>query len=270
MRIISGVVALLALTACAPSIPDSAAGVGFSDYQSYERSRAARDSELRTGQAPAAAGFPAGAGASGGASGGAATSGRTQVISSEELSAAGLPVGSATATVTPPPAGTGTGSGAGTTGGSTGGALPPLGAGVGIGAEVDLNNPGISDEQDFKAVAARESIESDRARLEAQREAYRVIQPTAVPTRPGDTGPNVVQYALSTSNQRGQKVYSRFGFKSQEKYARACAAYASPDLAQTAFLREGGPDRDRLGVDPDGDGFACSWDPAPYRQAARN
>jgi hypothetical protein len=42
----------------------------------------------------------------------------------------------------------------------------------------------------------------------------------------------------------------------------------SDDLAQEAFLSEGGPERDRLGVDPDGDGFACRWDPTPFRRAA--
>ena len=30
-------------------------------------------------------------------------------------------------------------------------------------------------------------------------------------------------------------------------------------------LERGGPQRDRLGVDPDGDGFACSWNPTPFR-----
>ena len=45
----------------------------------------------------------------------------------------------------------------------------------------------------------------------------------------------------------------------------ACARYGSPDLAQQAFLAAGGPDRDRRGLDPDGDGFACAWDPRPFR-----
>ena len=29
----------------------------------------------------------------------------------------------------------------------------------------------------------------------------------------------------------------------------------------------GGPERDPRGLDPDGDGFACDWDPAPFRAA---
>ena len=39
----------------------------------------------------------------------------------------------------------------------------------------------------------------------------------------------------------------------------ACSKYPSPVLAQRAFLAEGGPQEDTLGLDPDGDGFACAW-----------
>ncbi len=49
------------------------------------------------------------------------------------------------------------------------------------------------------------------------------------------------------------------------KLQRACARYDSQDLAQAEFLASGGPRMDRRGVDPDGDGFACGWDPAPFR-----
>ena len=48
---------------------------------------------------------------------------------------------------------------------------------------------------------------------------------------------------------------------------RACAKYSSSDLAQSDFLAQGGPRRDRLGLDPDGDGFACAWNPQPFRAA---
>ena len=33
------------------------------------------------------------------------------------------------------------------------------------------------------------------------------------------------------------------------------------------FLAAGGPERDRKGIDPDGDGFACGFNPAPFRAA---
>ena len=39
----------------------------------------------------------------------------------------------------------------------------------------------------------------------------------------------------------------------------------NPFDAQRAFLAAGGPDQDRLGLDPDGDGFVCGWSPLPYR-----
>ena len=41
------------------------------------------------------------------------------------------------------------------------------------------------------------------------------------------------------------------------------------DLAQIEFLERGGPARDRLGLDPDGDGYACAWDPTPFRKASQ-
>lgn len=128
----------------------------------------------------------------------------------------------------------------------------------------------ISDEQDFSAVAARETIESDAARIAAQREAYQVIEPGALPQRQGGNAATIVNFALSTTNSVGQPVYRRMILGSgQARQERACGRFPSPDLAQEEFLRRGGPQRDALGLDPDGDGFACSWDPAPFRLAAR-
>lgn len=137
-------------------------------------------------------------------------------------------------------------------------------------APVILNNPGISDENNFDAVASRESIESDAARLEANRQQYQVVQPTALPSRAGNAQPNVVQYALQTSHPKGTRVHRRFGVNATAKFQRNCAVYSSADEAQIDFLARGGPDRDRQGLDPDGDGYACGWDPAPFRRAAGN
>ena len=138
------------------------------------------------------------------------------------------------------------------------------------GRTTNPDNPTISDEQDFSSVSGRESIESDRDRIAAQREAYQVIQPTALPTRSGGGGPSIVEFALATSNQVGQSIYKRSGLSSRSRFDRNCAKYASSDLAQAAFLKFGGPKRDRSGLDPDGDGFACYWNPVPFRQAVRN
>ncbi len=124
----------------------------------------------------------------------------------------------------------------------------------------------VSDEQDFDAVSARETIESDAARIERNRSQYVVIQPGALPERSGESGPNIVAYALATNNAPGVALYSRSRLGSGNS-GSACAKYGSPDIAQEAFLAAGGPDRDRKGLDPDGDGFACSWDPRPFRTA---
>lgn len=131
-------------------------------------------------------------------------------------------------------------------------------------------NPGISDEQDFASVSERRSIETDAQRIEQNRQTYEVVAPTAVPQRGQDGQPNIVQYALSTTNPVGTQLYSRAGFNLQAKAQRNCARYPSPDQAQIAFLTNGGPDRDRKGLDPDGDGFACAWDPSPFRSAVSN
>lgn len=128
----------------------------------------------------------------------------------------------------------------------------------------------LSDENDFQAVSQRESIESDAQRIEQNRAQYQQIAPTALPQRSGATQPNIVQYALETSHARGTRIYNRTGFNLNARAQRKCAAYASSDQAQIDFLDSGGPRRDRKGLDPDGDGFACSWDPTPFRAAVRN
>ncbi len=223
-------IALIALAACAPEIPDSAAGVGFDDYGAYRQQREAALNGGTSVRPPAGGSGAAGAG-----------------------------------TPARPPAEGSVANGAGAPAEPGGDGLPRAAL------DVDTNNPGISDEQSFEAVTARQTIESDRARLELQRELYKVIPPQPLPPRPEDTGPNIVQYALRTTNSVGQKRYDRFNLlDSPEALARRCARYASSDKAQLAFLAAGGPERDRKGLDPDGDGFACYWDPAPFRQAVQN
>lgn len=130
------------------------------------------------------------------------------------------------------------------------------------------DNPNISDEQNFDAVSSRETIESDRERLEQQQQVFQQAEPEAVPERPsGNTAPNIVAYALETTNLVGQSVYRRSSRFNEDRYRRACAEFGSSDQAQAAFLAAGGPERDRRGLDPDGDGFACFWNPAPFRTA---
>ncbi|MBW6416634.1 hypothetical protein [Celeribacter sp. PS-C1] len=131
------------------------------------------------------------------------------------------------------------------------------------------NAVGISAENDFSAVSSERSIEEDAALVAANKEAYVTIQPTALPSRPTSDAGTIVEFALSTTNTVGQALYSRLIPGAESRAARNCAKYPSPDLAQEYFLKNGGPEKNPQGLDPDGDGFACSWDPAPFRLAAR-
>ena len=142
--------------------------------------------------------------------------------------------------------------------------------------EANPNNPppqtvtsatGISTENDFEAVDNVRSIEGDAEFLARNRAQYQVVQPTALPSRGNDLGPNIVDYALSTRHPIGTKVYNRIGINKAGRFERNCAKYASADRAQKDFLAKGGPRRDKLGLDPDGDGYACNWNPAPFRRA---
>lgn len=72
------------------------------------------------------------------------------------------------------------------------------------------------------------------------------------------------QYALSQKQDPGTQVYARRG-GSASVAAKACASYPNPDAAQLAFLAAGGPKSDPRGMDPDGDGYVCSWSPLPFR-----
>jgi hypothetical protein len=141
----------------------------------------------------------------------------------------------------------------------------PAGIAVQTG-EVVISNSGISDEQDFDAVAARETIASDAERIARNRAQYLQIEPTALPERSGSNGPNIVEYAINTSNGLGEPLYNRSSIRLTSPEA-ACKRFRTADLAQEAFLRAGGPERDPRGLDPDGDGFACAWDPRPFRTA---
>lgn len=239
--------AFCVLAACGSKMPDSnpnaGGGVGFGGYDSYAAEQARRDATLQ------------GAGSS--------VIPEEQVIASETIGVlnATRPLGgTALGTTLPPTALPATVaaplSGSPVTATTTAAVMP-----------VVPNNSGISDEQSFSAVASRETIESDAERLARQRAAFEVIQPEAVPDRPGSSGPNIVSYALSTSNRVGEQVHRRSGTVSDSKFQRACARFASSDQAQLAFLEAGGPRRDRQGLDPDGDGFACYWDPSPFRAA---
>jgi hypothetical protein len=246
--------AALALAACAvtpPAVPDSGRGVGFGDYADFELDRARREAQL-VGQPigapltatrqPVAVTPTTSAGAN-----------PNQAIPTSDLAAAGI--GTNAAVTTAPLSAV---------------APAPLGE---TAAERDsrlANNPEISDENSFDAVSGRETIASDAQRRAEQADALIVVEPVPLPETRADSGPNIVSYAINAPNQKGQEWYSRSILSGESRFSSNCASYGSPDAAQRDFLTRGGPERDPRGIDPDGDGFACGWDPAPFRAAAGN
>lgn len=244
VRFVLGTCALVALSACQPAIPeDSRFGVGFD--QTFDAQRVNRDLALETG-VPVAPGvstqpLPAAGSAEETAARTAAILAQTgQPLDAERVAAAANNSG-----------------------------IPPLEASPSNPAPTVFDtSTGISRENNFDAVSGQRSIEGDAARMAANRAQYQVIQPTALPDRI-DTGPNIVAYALSTSHPVGTKLYNRNRFNAANRYNRSCGAFTHQDQAQAAFLAAGGPQRDPKGMDPDGDGYACAWDPAAFRASGQ-
>lgn len=262
MRSAVMILAALGLAGCGTAVPDSGAGVGFQDYDAYNA------------PAPSAATPPAGFTPGGAlaaidkAEGKNTDTALTPTNQPLSAQAASSPYAAPAAQPYGQPQGA-----------VIGGTERPRGnapAGIAETTSEMANVPGssanvgtVSDEQDFQAVTKRETIESDKARIERNRAQYHVDQPTALPQRSGSDAPNIVQFAISTNHPKGTQMYKRGGLR-LNSYNAACGKFPSPDLAQEAFLAAGGPDRDRKGLDPDGDGYACAWDPTPFRAAVQN
>lgn len=240
--------AAVALAACQPAVPDSGRGVGFGNEFSAEQR--AREAALANGSFPAPPPVT-----------GAPLSTPPAEGSAEATAAETARVLAATRTG-------GAEAQAANTALAGNSGVAPLNASPSNPAPAIVNSAGISNENNFDAVSDQRSIDADAARLAANRQQYQVIQPQALPDRT-DAGPNIVAFALQTNHPRGTQIYRRTGFNRQAKFERACAEFASADQAQIDFLARGGPERDRKGMDPDGDGFACAWDPSPFRRAAQ-
>lgn len=110
------------------------------------------------------------------------------------------------------------------------------------------------EQQKIDARAAEQQLAEARSQLV-------IVQPGSVPQ--GTPGVNIALFAQQTSNAVGERRYQR---NRTAALSSSCGRYASADDAQRTFLANGGPERDPLNLDPDGDGFACRWDPGPYRQ----
>lgn len=78
--------------------------------------------------------------------------------------------------------------------------------------------------------------------------------------------PRVAAFALRTTHQPGERQWRRNPLRADGQ--AMCAQFASRDEAQDRFLRDGGPERDPNGMDPDGDGFVCGFDPSALRASA--
>ncbi|MEO1919211.1 MAG: hypothetical protein ABGW81_05830 [Paracoccaceae bacterium] len=110
----------------------------------------------------------------------------------------------------------------------------------------------------------QQKIERDKAAifLAAARAQYVIIEPGALPDIVA--GVNIALYARETTNAIGEKLYKRPLLKLRLSRTE-CGKFGTPDDAQRYFLANDGPVQDPLNLDPDGDGFACSWSPEFYR-----
>lgn len=232
--VILGLIAASALAACQPAVPnDTNYGVGFGN--TFDAQKARRDAEL-TGQLAGPQPVQS-VPLEGSAEATAAETRRILAATDTNANAAAVAANSGVAPINASPSNP----------------PPPV---------VSAN--GISQENSFDAVTGQRSIEGDAARIANSRSQYQVVQPEALPKRT-DSGPNIVAYALATRHPVGTQVYKRFSLNPGFKYRRNCGQYRHQDQAQIDFLAAGGPEKDPRGMDPDGDGYACTWDPAPYR-----
>jgi hypothetical protein len=244
-RALATLAATAALAACQPAVPDSGRGVGFDgSFEAQQRERDAALAASTVGAVPAPASVSQ------------APLGEVNDGSPEATAAETARILAATR-----PGGVGNSA-------ATNSGIDPVQASPSNPPPPVLGAGGISNENSFDAVAEERTIAGDAARLAANRAQYQVVQPEALPSRV-ETGPNVVAYALQSNHAVGTKLYTRIGFNKASRAERACAQYNDPNEAQVAFLAAGGPDKDRNGLDPDGDGYACGWSPEPFRRAAR-
>ena len=111
----------------------------------------------------------------------------------------------------------------------------------------------------------QQSIEKTKAEqflLEARKKRIIIeVQPIEGTTKKPEI--NIALYARQTKNAVGQKIFNRIKIK--KKKSDPCLSFLSNDDAQRFFLTNGGPKTDFMNLDPDGDGFACVWNPTQYR-----
>ncbi len=102
----------------------------------------------------------------------------------------------------------------------------------------------------------------------ARRAAAAPAAPAAIPPAHVNDSPDtdaLSRYAATQRHRPGTTVFARSGAGTDATAARACARHPNADAAQLMFLSSGGPQQDPMGMDPDGDGYVCGWDPTHYR-----
>ena len=124
----------------------------------------------------------------------------------------------------------------------------------------------MSDENDFEAVSERQSIESDAERIENNRALYVLIEPTSLPSRGlVQTFPSIVEYAIkdykslsvpSCTHDHLQVKHDLIGIVGKVFFTK-CSPRGISGLGWSESLIQ------RV-LDPDGDGFACYWDPEAF------
>ena len=110
----------------------------------------------------------------------------------------------------------------------------------------------------------QQKIDRDKAAafLLEVREKRIIIEPGEIPDIIATV--NIAAYARSTDNPIGKRVYTRNYMRSSDE-PNNCSRFPIKDDAQRYFLANGGPELDPLKLDPDGDGYACFWNPEAFR-----
>tara|TARA_B100000287_G_scaffold142572_1_gene134365 strand:- start:372 stop:1070 length:699 start_codon:yes stop_codon:yes gene_type:complete len=94
------------------------------------------------------------------------------------------------------------------------------------------------------------------------REKRIIIQPGDIPDIIATV--NIAAFARSTINPVGKRIYRRNYIRTGDELNN-CSRFRIKDDAQRYFLANGGPELDPLKLDPDGDGYACFWNPEVFR-----
>lgn len=144
---------------------------------------------------------------------------------------------------------------------------PAAGVGIEAGATGDVT---FLDPTSLEALAEGAIAESEQASASGGAGGggvFENVQPQqASDVLPPPLIPRVAAFALRTTHLPGQRQWRRNPLRADGQ--AICAQFASRDEAQDRFLRDGGPERDPNGMDPDGDGFVCGFDPSALRASA--